>query len=100
MCGSNSLPAAMIFRLPICFIGTLSAVAFALAAMLLPLRPALAADYTDLWVTPGEDAWGVNFVQWDSIMYATFYIYGPNKTPIWYSAVMDRDGSNNFAGTL
>jgi hypothetical protein len=69
-------------------------------AIVLPLRPALAADYSDLWVTAGEDAWGVNFVQWDSIIYVTFYIYGPDNKPVWYSAVLNRDGSNNFAGTL
>ena len=79
---------------------TLTAAAFAVLAMLMPLPPAHAAEYTDLWVTPGEDAWGVNFVQWDSLIYATFFIYGPDKKPTWYGAVMSRDGSGNFAGTL
>jgi len=76
------------------------AAVLAVIALLLPLRPAVAAEYTDLWVTPGEDAWGVNFVQWDSLIYATFFIYGPDKNPTWYGAVMSRDGSGNFAGTL
>ena len=76
------------------------AVVLAALTLLLPLKPALAAEYSDLWVTAGEDAWGVNFVQWDSIIFATFYIYGPDKKPVWYTAVMNRDGSNNFSGTL
>ena len=75
-------------------------IALLASLMMLPLQPALAAEYSDLWVTAGEDAWGVNFVQWDSIIFATFYIYGPDKKPVWYTAVMNRDGSNNFSGTL
>ncbi len=69
-------------------------------ALLLPLKPALAAEYTDLWVTPGEDAWGVNFVQWGSVIYATFYIYGPDKKPVWYAAVLNYDAASRYSGTL
>ena len=87
-------------RLPTSATRNLCAAIVATLALLLPLKPALAAEYTDLWVTAGEDAWGVNFVQWDSIMYATFYIYGPDNKPIWYSAVLNRDGLGNFSGTL
>ena len=87
-------------RLPTSFTRTLCAAIVATLALLLPLKPALAAEYTDLWVTPGEDAWGVNFVQWGSIIYATFYIYGPDNKPVWYSAVLNCDGSSKFSGTL
>ena len=69
-------------------------------ALVTPVRPAHAAEYTDLWVTPGEDAWGVNFVQWGSVIYATFYIYGPDKKPIWYGAVLNFDGAGKYSGTL
>jgi hypothetical protein len=67
--------------------------------MLLPLKPALAAEYTDLWITSGEE-WGVNFIQWDNIIYATFYIYGPDTKPIWYAAVMLRNAAGSFSGDL
>jgi hypothetical protein len=87
-------------RLTISFTRTLFAAALAALALLLPLKPALAAEYTDLWVTPGEDAWGVNFVQWGSTIFATFYIYGPDKKPVWYTAVLGYDGASKFAGTL
>jgi len=76
------------------------AAALAVMAIVLPLRPALAADYSDLWVTAGEDAWGVNFVQWGSVIYATFYIYGSDNKPVWYTAVLNWNGSNKYAGTL
>ena len=61
-------------RLPTSFARTFCAATVAALALLLPLKPAQASDYTDLWVTPFEDAWGINFVQWGSVIYATFYI--------------------------
>lgn len=87
-------------RLPTSFARTFCAATLAALALVLPLKPAQASDYTDLWVTPFEDAWGVNFVQWGTVIYATFYIYGPGNQPIWYSAVLNRDGLGNYTGTL
>jgi hypothetical protein len=71
----------------------LSTAAFAVLTLLVPMQSAVAADYTDLWVTAGEDAWGVNFVQWGDTIFATFYIYGPDDKPVWYTAVMGYDGT-------
>jgi hypothetical protein len=79
---------------------SICAAVLATLALLLPLKPAQASEYSDLWVTPGENAWGVNFVQWDSVIYATMYIYGSDKKPTWYGAVLNRDLSGNFSGTL
>jgi hypothetical protein len=79
---------------------SLTTAALAVFAWLLPLSPAHAAEYSDLWVTAGEDAWGVNFVQWGNTIFATFYIYGPDKKPVWYTAVLSYDGASKFAGTL
>ncbi len=90
----------ILMRLPPSLTQSACAAALAVMAIVLPLRPALAAEYTDLWITPGEDAWGVNFVQWGSIIYATFYIYGPDKKPVWYTAVLNYDGASKFSGTL
>ena len=39
--------------------------------------------------TPSESGWGVNFVQSDNFIFATFFIYGPNNQPIWYTAQHD-----------
>lgn len=86
--------------LPRSLVRTLSTAAFALLTLLVPLRPALAADFTDAWITFGEDGWGVQFLQWGNTLWATFYIYGPDNQPVWYDAVMGWDGSSKFAGTL
>jgi hypothetical protein len=64
--------------------------------------PAAAAnyDYTDLWYTPVESGWGVNFAQSDNFIFATFFIYGADKKPTWYSAQMTWDGASQFTGGL
>ena len=60
-----------------------------------------ATDYTDLWYTPSESGWGVNLVQSDNFMFATFFIYGSNGSPIWYSAGLDRNATTGaFSGDL
>jgi len=87
-------------RLPLLFARNACAAAVGLLAAVLPLRPALAAEYSDLWVTPGEDAWGVNFVQWGNDMFATFYNYGADNRPTWYTAVLDLNGTGNYTGIL
>jgi hypothetical protein len=45
-------------RLPTSFARAFCAAAVAALALLLPLKPAQASDYTDLWVAPSKDAWG------------------------------------------
>ncbi|HQR12161.1 MAG TPA: hypothetical protein PLW68_12615 [Casimicrobiaceae bacterium] len=82
------------------FARSVCATALALLSLLIPLKPAVAADYSDLWVTANENAWGVNFVQWGSTIYATFYVYGADSKPVWFTAVMGYDGSSKFAGLL
>ena len=81
---------------------TLLKIAF--AGALLCAMPARADDYTDIWWSnPKEDGWGVNFIQSQDFIFATFFVYGPApaKTPIWYAGTLSRsaDGTN-FTGPL
>jgi hypothetical protein len=59
-----------------------------------------AIDYTDLYYVPGEEGWGANVVQSDSFMFVTFFIYGQDNKPAWYSAQLTRDGTGNYNGKL
>jgi hypothetical protein len=74
-----------------------AALAFVLLFLPLAVR---AADYTDIWYLPAESGWGVNMVQSDNFIFATFFIYGPNNTPTWYTAQMSAQANGNFAGSL
>ncbi|HTR58779.1 MAG TPA: hypothetical protein VMM27_11440 [Casimicrobiaceae bacterium] len=64
-----------------------------------PLR-AQAIDYSDIWFLPAESGWGVNLIQNEDVIFATFFVYGANNQPTWFVAVMNRDGSGNFTGNL
>jgi hypothetical protein len=59
-----------------------------------------AIDYTGLWFNPAESGYGYNLVQSDNYIFATFFIYGPNGQPTWYSAGLDWDGNGHFTGNL
>jgi hypothetical protein len=73
--------------------------ALAFAFLMVPLRAA-AVDYTDIWYLPIESGWGVNMVQSDNFIFATFFVYGSGNQPTWYTAQMASDANGNFAGTL
>jgi len=68
--------------------------------LLLAALPARATDYTDIWYLPAESGWGANVVQSDSFMFVTFFIYGPDKKLIWYTANLTLDASKNYNGKL
>jgi hypothetical protein len=77
-------------------------VACLLAASLMQALPARADDFTDIWwAGPAEDGWGVNLIQSQDFIFATFFVYGPApaKTPIWYVGNLQRQGSI-FTGGL
>lgn len=62
-------------------------------------------DYTDLWYLPAESGWGVNVAQQYDTVFATFFVYGPDRTPRWYVAPAARSvaapfGRNQFTGRL
>jgi hypothetical protein len=73
--------------------------AFCLALLAAPL-PALAVDYTDIYYIPAEAGWGVNVVQSTNFMFVTFFIYGADNKPTWYTANLTLDASGNFNGPL
>ena len=47
---------------------------------------------------PPEGGWGVNFVQSDQFIFATFFIYGPDNQPIWYTAQLTRQTQRHVDG--
>jgi hypothetical protein len=59
-----------------------------------------AADYTDLWWNPAESGWGVNLVQTDNFMFLTFFIYGQDNKPTWYTADLVLDATGAYSGGL
>ncbi len=74
-----------------------------LAALLLTLAVvphAAAVDFTDIWWNSLESGWGVNLVQSDNFMFATFFIYGADQQPTWYAGNMTQDAQGVWSGPL
>lgn len=64
---------------------------------------ALATNYQDLWwASPGgvESGWGVNFTHQGDTIFATWFTYDTDGTPLWLSVTAPKTGSNVFSGTL
>jgi len=70
------------------------------------LAARVSADVSDLWWTPSESGWGINFQQQDNLAFATLFTYGVGREPKWYSASDLRlgfvlpGGLPSFDGTL
>lgn len=68
---------------------TLRTLAAAALVSLALVRPAAAfTDWTDIWWATPEVGWGVNFVQSDQFIFATFFVHGPDLQPDWYTGQM------------
>lgn len=72
----------------------------ALAALAAISFAAHATDYTDIWWSPAENGWGVNIVQSNTFIFATFFVYGPGNVPTWYAGNLTQDGTGAFTGDL
>ena len=45
-----------------------------------------ATDASDVWWNENEGGWGVNVIQENDILFLSFFLYGSNNQPTWYSA--------------
>ncbi len=64
---------------------------------------ALAANYQDLWWNdpPGsESGWGINFSHQGDTIFATWFTYDLNGTPMWLSVTAQKTAAATYAGTL
>jgi hypothetical protein len=57
-------------------------------------------DQSDLWWIPTESGWGIQFVEEETTIFATMFVYGPDEQPTWYVATLTYQGSLVWAGTL
>ncbi len=79
-------------------LGPLSACTFGAQADL-----SLAPNYPDLWwAAPGgsESGWGVNVTQQGTTIFATWFTYDVDGSPLWLSATLTPTAGNAFGGTL
>jgi serine protease len=63
----------------------------------------LATNYQDLWwAAPSgtESGWGVNFTHQGNTIFATWFTYDADGTPLWLSATTPKTGPGVYTGTL
>jgi len=64
---------------------------------------ALATNYQGLWyAAPAESeaGWGVNFTHQGEIIFATWFTYDADGTPLWLSATVNKTAAGVYTGTL
>ena len=63
---------------------------------------ARATDYGDLWWNPSESGWGMQTAHQANSMFITFYVFGANGLPTWFTALTTATtpGGSTFTGTL
>jgi len=68
-----------------------------------PTPAALAGNYQDLWWrTPAssESGWGINFTHQGNSIFATWFTYAQDGTPLWLAVVANRTAPGVYAGDL
>ena len=61
------------------------------------------ANYEGLWwnsPAASESGWGINLTQQGDTIFATWFTYDHDHTPLWLSATATKTANNTFAGTL
>ena len=64
---------------------------------------ALATNYTDLWwaAPAGSEAgWGINLTHQGDTIYASWFTYDRDHTPMWLVTAAQKTASNTYSGTL
>ena len=62
-----------------------------------------AKNYQDLWWVPQgtENGWGINFAQQGDTIFATWYTYDVDRSPLWLTALVQRQADTNvFSGPI
>lgn len=83
--------------------GALIVIFLSLASLHGPFGAATAktTDQSDLWWIPTESGWGIQFVEEETTIFATMFVYGPDNKPTWYVATLTFDQGNFlWTGTL
>jgi hypothetical protein len=64
------------------------------------LPAAAASEYTDVYYTPAESGWGIFLIQSNTFQFVSFFIYGTDGRPTWYTAQLTQDAAGRYTGPL
>jgi hypothetical protein len=61
---------------------------------------AMETNYTDLWWNPGESGWGINLAHQGDTIFAAWFTYGLDGSPLWLVFTAQSTGPGTYAGDL
>jgi hypothetical protein len=61
---------------------------------------AAATNYQDLWWNPAKSGWGINLAHQGNQIYATWYTYDVDRSPLWLASLMTAGGAGTYTGAL
>ena len=59
-----------------------------------------APNYQDLWWNPLESGWGINFAHQGDIVFATWFTYGADNQPQWFTILANKTAERVYAGPV
>ena len=59
-----------------------------------------AKNYQGLWWNASESGWGINFAHQGNTIFATWFTFDTDGSPLWLVATMDKGAGETFTGTL
>ena len=85
--GARTLARQQFGQLPTCVFGQVADLA-------------TVTNYTDLWWNPDESGWGINLAHQGDTIFAAWYTYGTDRTPMWLVTTAVKTASGAYAGDL
>ena len=61
---------------------------------------AAATNYQGLWWNPAESGWGINFAHQGSTIFASWFTYDVDGTPLWLVSTLTKGAGETFTGKL
>lgn len=59
-----------------------------------------ATNYQGLWWNASESGWGINFAHQGTTIFATWFTFDVDGTPLWLVATLDKGTGETFSGKL
>lgn len=79
---------------------TIAVLVIGLACGFAMVADAKTTDMSDLWWIPNESGWGIQFVEEETTIFATMFVYGNDNRPTWYTATLSHVAFGTWSGKL
>src|SRR5579862_199993 len=57
-------------------------------------------NFTDHWYDPAETGWGLQITAQGNLQFGTWYTYGADGYPAWFTMLLSRQGQDIFSGDV